>query len=780
MGNDVPRLSAEEIKNRQIQKVDLELRRKMQKGTRYNMKVILKGERNCGKSMLFKRLQGQPFSEAYIPSTAISTAHIHWNYKVSDDNVVVEVWDVVDKGKLSGTTHYEDAIIEDEDETPTSEQLQLKAQALAKSHEFDMMKHKQGATNSPSASSGSPMFGDHQLTVIDAHIVDVYKHCNAVLLVFDITKPWTWEYVKNEFSKVPSGVEIAVLANCKDLESKRVVTQNEVQEFCSKRGVSVIECSSLNCYGLKNLYTWLNIPFLKMKINITKQQLQLLEEELDFGKEEVDLTLKASNYNDYLQMLKETKKKTTIGFTEELVNRKTAVRKSVPANPPQNSTIPQQQQMHPQGTTTQNQPQTPPPQQPQTKPSSSVTPQPTTQPPKTTQPPPSATTHQEKPKSGGFFSAALSYFGGGSSTNKEQPQPKAEKIVIPQSTPAQEKVDLNTFYAGDAEEAFYSDEGENNASTNVTTNRSLDDDEESITQPPKKTVKKKGSKKKSKTSKKVDSDDEIEMDEVEDEDDDDTDRPMMDQSVNESMEELYVPMAKQSFRKTTTTSSSTPTKKQASPATQQPQKQPEIKKEIPTLSKEEIADDDAGFYSDDNEESNKAPTHQDEHLDSFYNDNEEEDEVPKVQKTQKTTTTSSTKPQTPVTETKSKKEDSFYDDEEDETIEAKPSVVETKPVATATISPPQPIHTNTNTESVPVREPLFSSERFYDEDEEASPVVTEKPKKKKATKKKSSATTGEATETKKKVKKKKAPATAVASEEASVSRSRPATGYEEI
>lgn len=737
--------------------------------------------------MLFKRLQGLPFSEAYIPSTAISTAHIHWNYKVSDDNVVVEVWDVVDKGKLSGTTHYEDAVIEDEDNTPTSEQLQLKAQALAKSHEFDMMKHKQGVANSPSGGSGSPIFGDHQLTVIDAHIVDVYKHCNAVLLVFDITKPWTWEYVKNEFPKVPPGVEIAVLANCKDLESKRVVTQNEVQEFCSKRGVNVIECSSLNCYGLKNLYTWLNIPFLKMKINITKQQLQLLEEELDFGKEEVELTLKASNYNDYLQMLKETKKKTTIGFTEELVNRKTAVRKSVPANSPQGTTISQQQTPH-QGTMIQNQPQSPPPPpqqqtQPQTKPPSSVTPQ-NTQPSRTAQvSPPTTTMHQEKPKSGGFFSAALSYFGGGTSSQKEQPQSKAEKIVIPQSTPSQEKVDLNTFYAGDAEEAFYSDEGENNASTNVTTNRSLDDDEESITQPPKKAVKKKGSKKKAKASKKVESEDEEDVDEEEEDEDEDNDRPMMDQSVNESMEELYVPVAKQSFRKPTTTSA-VPTTKQASPVAQQPQKQPEtVKKEIPVLSKEEIADDDAGFYSDDNEDSNKAASvHKEDNLDSFYNDEEEDEEAPK----KITATSSSTaKPSTPVTSTEAKgyatkKEDnldSFYDDEDEETKETKPPTEE-KSVATATISSPQPI----NSESVSVSKPLFSSERFYDEDEDASPVVTEKPKKKKTTttKKKSSAASGETTETKKKTKKKKAPTTAATSEDAPMSRSRPATGYEEI
>ncbi len=55
------------------------------------------------------------------------------------------------------------------------------------------------------------MGGSHTLGVLDASIIDVYKHTNAVIFVFDITKPWTFDYIKKELPNVPKGVNIVVL-----------------------------------------------------------------------------------------------------------------------------------------------------------------------------------------------------------------------------------------------------------------------------------------------------------------------------------------------------------------------------------------------------------------------------------------------------------------------------------------------------------------------------------------------------------------------------------------
>ncbi|XP_022910549.2 rab-like protein 6 [Onthophagus taurus] len=246
------------------------LQRKFAKGVQYNMKIIIKGDRNVGKTCLFHRLQGKKFFEEYIPTEEIQVTSIQWNYKATDDVVKVEVWDVVDRGK--------------------------------KKKRFDGLKLENAQLELP------------EETALDAEFLDVYKGTNGVIMLMDLTKSWTFEYVQREMVKVPSHIPVIIMANHCDMAHHRTVTTDHVlyyiESISGQRSAQIryTESSMRNGFGLKFLHKFFNLPFLQLQKETLLKQLERNESETSATVQELDLFAE-SDEADYAKFIENLTRK---------------------------------------------------------------------------------------------------------------------------------------------------------------------------------------------------------------------------------------------------------------------------------------------------------------------------------------------------------------------------------------------------------------------------------------------------------------------------------------
>uniref|UniRef100_A0A4W2DWV8 Rab-like protein 6 n=1 Tax=Bos indicus x Bos taurus TaxID=30522 RepID=A0A4W2DWV8_BOBOX len=251
-----------------LQSMNQALQRRFAKGVQYNMKIVIRGDRNTGKTALWHRLQGKKFVEEYIPTQEIQVTSIHWSYKTTDDVVKVEVWDVVDKGKCK----------------------------------------KRG--------DGLKMENDPQEAesemALDAEFLDVYKNCNGVVMMFDITKQWTFNYILRELPKVPTHVPVCVLGNYRDMGEHRVILPDDVRDVLDHLdrppGSSYFryaESSMKNSFGLKYLHRFFNIPFLQLQRETLLRQLETNQLDIDATLEELSVQQETEdqNYDIFLEMM---------------------------------------------------------------------------------------------------------------------------------------------------------------------------------------------------------------------------------------------------------------------------------------------------------------------------------------------------------------------------------------------------------------------------------------------------------------------------------------------
>ncbi|XP_057610507.1 rab-like protein 6 isoform X2 [Chionomys nivalis] len=235
-----------------LQSMNQALQRRFAKGVQYNMKIVIRGDRNTGKTALWHRLQGKKFVEEYIPTQEIQVTSIHWNYKR--------------KCKKRG-----DGLKTENDPQEVESEMAL-----------------------------------------DAEFLDVYKNCNGVVMMFDITKQWTFNYVLRELPKVPTHVPVCVLGNYRDMGEHRVILPDDVRDFIDHLdrppGSSYFryaESSMKNSFGLKYLHKFFNIPFLQLQRETLLRQLETNQLDIDATLEELSVQQETEdqNYSIFLEMM---------------------------------------------------------------------------------------------------------------------------------------------------------------------------------------------------------------------------------------------------------------------------------------------------------------------------------------------------------------------------------------------------------------------------------------------------------------------------------------------
>lgn len=300
-----------------IRKLDKELQKKFSRGVNYNMKVVIKGDNRVGKTSLFLRLKGYGFQETYNPTDNLNVTSIDWSYKATDDIVKIDLWEAIDL-LVKKDIQYIDLKLNNE----TRDNLTSLKSSPLNTDQFDQVKLgiQQNDSNltitainlslNGTATSPIPEAARQSLAQLGESF-DVYKGTNAVILMMDMTKLWTFKYIQTELPKIPKHIPVLVVANHRDQGHHRTVSSEQAKAFIDgiDRGpcdgiVMYTEASMKNGFGLKLIDKFLNVPFLKLQETSLLKQIELNRRDFLTTVEELQIMQESTNreYEQYLEL----------------------------------------------------------------------------------------------------------------------------------------------------------------------------------------------------------------------------------------------------------------------------------------------------------------------------------------------------------------------------------------------------------------------------------------------------------------------------------------------
>lgn len=219
-------------------RLSVALRQKLGRGSHYNLKLLIRGDLQTGKSSLHRHLQGLPFAPQIASSRELAVAHVDWACPESADTVKLEVWDVVEAD------------------------LCRKPAGLALAHRAVAAEASPPVSPAGGGESGS-------LTI------DVWRGSHGAIVLFDPRKPWSLQHAVRSMGEAPAPLPVLLLANFSDQAGAAScgadVASGEVpwadveaaaQDETRRSGRIVIcdRCCMLSGAGLETVYRFVALP----------------------------------------------------------------------------------------------------------------------------------------------------------------------------------------------------------------------------------------------------------------------------------------------------------------------------------------------------------------------------------------------------------------------------------------------------------------------------------------------------------------------------------------
>jgi hypothetical protein len=167
---------------------------------------------------------------------------------------------------------------------------------------------------------------------LDAEHIDVYKGAHCLVVLFDPRKPATWAAAQETVRAAPDALPVLLLSSFRDVQASdgRGVAWKEVEKFARKAGaaraqsgdanrVRCLEASMSDCFGLKVLYNYFNLPYLELKAAVLEEQAARARADLVTMGHEVETYSAAQDYDAFCKWTAETKAKRAGGAAEPTV-----------------------------------------------------------------------------------------------------------------------------------------------------------------------------------------------------------------------------------------------------------------------------------------------------------------------------------------------------------------------------------------------------------------------------------------------------------------------------